>query len=612
MISELQRKLKLVDIFCIATGAMISSGLFILPGLAHAKAGPAVIISYFLAGLFAMTGMLSQAELVTAMPKAGGTYFYVTRSLGPAIGTVDGLITWFSISLKSAFALFGMAAFIIPLTGINIHIISLCLALCFLVINYFGVGKAGKVQRGLVFILVLLLITYIIKGIPAIKIHNLVSFAPGGLSSIFATAGFVFISYGGILKVASVAEETTAPSKNIPYGMIFSLLVVTFLYIFVVFITTGVLESSVLDTSLTPLTDAASVFMGNPGKIIMSLAAILAFVSTANAGIMAASRYPLALSRDGLLPEIFGKISKRFGTPFVSLIFTGIFVIAALFLNLTMLVKAASTVLILSFIFACLAVITLRESKLQNYRPSFKTPLYPWTQIIGIIGFIFLLLELGTPALLTTGGLILIGFSVYWFYGRKRVDKEFALIHLVERIMDKKLARHVLESELKDIVRERDEITRDRFDQIIEKCPILDIEERIELDEFMRLSSDVISYRINKNPKEIYDALLKREKETSTVISPFLAIPHIVIDGDHVFEILVARCKKGILFSNAEKYVKAVFILIGTADERNFHLKALSAIAQIVQNPKFEEMWIKAKDKNNLCDIILLGERTRH
>jgi len=91
--AKLAKKLSLIDIFCVASGAMISSGIFILPGLAHAKAGPAVIVSYFLAGLLALTGVLSQAELVSAMPKAGGTYFYVTQSMGPAVGTIDGFLT---------------------------------------------------------------------------------------------------------------------------------------------------------------------------------------------------------------------------------------------------------------------------------------------------------------------------------------------------------------------------------------------------------------------------------------------------------------------------------------------------------------------------------------
>ncbi|MDY0169165.1 MAG: amino acid permease [Thermoguttaceae bacterium] len=98
---KLKRNLGLLDVFCIASGAMISSGIFVLPGLAHAQAGPAVVVSYFLAGLLASVGLLNVAELATAMPRAGGDYFFVTRTLGPAVGTIGGLLTWFSLSLKS-------------------------------------------------------------------------------------------------------------------------------------------------------------------------------------------------------------------------------------------------------------------------------------------------------------------------------------------------------------------------------------------------------------------------------------------------------------------------------------------------------------------------------
>ncbi|HUV38065.1 MAG TPA: amino acid permease, partial [Planctomycetota bacterium] len=118
---ELRRDLGLVHIFCIASGAMISSGLFILPGLAYAKAGPAVIVCYFLAGLLSIPGMLSIAEMATAMPKAGADCFTVIRSLGPGMGTVAGLLSWFSLSMKSAFALVGMSIFTILLVDVDIR-----------------------------------------------------------------------------------------------------------------------------------------------------------------------------------------------------------------------------------------------------------------------------------------------------------------------------------------------------------------------------------------------------------------------------------------------------------------------------------------------------------
>ena len=408
---KLKKELTLLDVFCIATGAMISSGLFILPGLAHALAGPAVVFSYFFAGLLALTGMLSQAELVSAMPKTGGTYFYVTRSMGPAAGTIDGLITWFSLSLKTAFALVGMAAFTKMFIAVEIHIIAVIFCFIFVLINIAGIKEVGRVQRFLVFGLLSILLFYIMRGVAFIDVHNLKPFVSKGIAPVFATAGFVFISFGGLLKVASVAEEVKNPGRTVPLGMILSLFVVTIFYTLVVFVTSGVLGAAELDNSLTPISDGAQIFLGAKGAMLLNIAAILAFVSTANAGIMAASRYPTALARDGLLPEFFGKINKRYQTPHISILFTGIFIIVALFFKLATLVKMASTVLICTFLFSCLAVIIMRESNVQNYQPKFKSPMYPWVQILGIIGCGLLIFGMGKESLIAFCIFVIGGFD---------------------------------------------------------------------------------------------------------------------------------------------------------------------------------------------------------
>jgi amino acid transporter/mannitol/fructose-specific phosphotransferase system IIA component (Ntr-type) len=610
---KLKKELNLLDVFCIASGAMISSGIFILPGLAHARAGPAVVVSYLIAGLLAMTGMLSQAELVSAMPKAGGDYFYVTRSMGPAVGTVGGLMTWFSLSLKSAFALVGMAAFttLVPFLNVNVHVIAILLCVVFIVVNLVGIKRAGRTQVVLVIALLALMFLYVAGGLPAVRLENYGGFASKGIGTIFSTAGFVFVSYGGLLKVAAVAEEVKNPGRTIPLGMIFSLLVVTLAYIAVVFVTTGVLGSQELDNSLTPISDGAAAFMGGWGRIILSVAAMLAFISTANAGIMAASRYPLALSRDGLLPEQLRKISKRFKTPHVSIMITGAFMIAVLFLKLDILVKAASTVLILSYLFSCLSVIILREGRLQNYQPNFRAPLYPWIQIVGAIGFVFLLFEMGKIALFV--GLILIagGFFIYWFYGRIRATREYALLYLIERVTAKELTTRSLEGELKEIIRERDVIVKDRFDGVIEQCAVIDAEKAITMDEFFRLAAEAISPRIDVAQDVVKQKLVAREKESTTVIGPGLAIPHIIVDGEHKFDILLARCRDGIFFSEEAPNVHAVFVLAGSRDERNFHLRALASIAQIVQDPAFDKKWLAAKSREALRDLVLLGKRWR-
>ncbi|MCK4527857.1 amino acid permease, partial [candidate division WOR-3 bacterium] len=417
---KLKRELKLLEVFCIASGAMISSGLFILPGIAHARAGPAVVVSYFLAGLLAMMGVLSQAELVSAMPKAGGTYFYATRSMGPAVGTVDGLLTWFSLSLKSAFALIGIAAFTRLLINMNIHIIAILLCLFFVIINLIGIKEAGKFQVALVVGLLGILILYVCLGLPRINVQYFEHFASKGVTAVFSTAGFVFVSFGGLLKVASIAEEVEDPGRVIPLGMILSLLIVGTLYVLVIFVTSGVLGASELDHSLTPISDGAAVFMGGWGRILLGIAAILAFVSTANAGIMASSRYPLALSRDGLLPDFLRNVNKRFQTPHISILITGGFMIIALFFTLDILIEAASTVLILTYLFSCISVIIMRESGLLNYRPRFRSPLYPWIQIVGIVGCGLLLFEMGKEILLISIILVSVALFVYWFYGRIR------------------------------------------------------------------------------------------------------------------------------------------------------------------------------------------------
>ena len=608
---RLKRELKLLDVFCIASGAMISSGLFILPGLAYAKAGPVVIICYLLAGLLALPGMLSIAEMTTAMPKAGGDCFTIIRSMGPAVGTVAGILSWFSLSMKSAFALMGMSVFTILILNVNIHIIAVTFCLIFLAINLIGIKEAGRTQVVLVGGLLALMLLYVLLGVPKVNVRNFEHFAPNGLAAIFFTTGFVFVSYAGLLKIASVAEEIKNPARNIPLGMILSLLVTGIFYILMVFVTIGVLEAEKLSHSLTPISDGADVFMGTWGKIALAVAAILAFLSTANAGIMTAARSLVPLSRDGLLPEAFGKINEKFRTPHNALLLTGLFIIAALFLKLEILVETASVVLILTNILSCTAVIILRESRLQNYQPRFRAPLYPWIQIAGILGFIFVIIEMGKEAHLLSFILILGGLFVYWFYGRIRANREYALLHLIERITAKEITSYSLETELRELIRERDEIVKDRFDNIVEGSAVLDIENSMQLSDFFKLVAKTMAGPLNLQPALLLKLLSDRERQSSTVLNPNLAIPHIIIEGQHTFDILLARCKKGIVFSGAEPNVSAVFVIAGTKDERNFHLYALSAIAQIVQDPDFEKKWISAKNKEALRDIILLGKRKR-
>jgi mannitol/fructose-specific phosphotransferase system IIA component (Ntr-type) len=326
---------------------------------------------------------------------------------------------------------------------------------------------------------------------------------------------------------------------------------------------------------------------------------------------MAASRYLLASSRDGLLPEFLGRIGVRRKTPYAAVLVTGAFMIAVLFLRLEFLVKVASSVLILTYVFSCLSIIILRESRLQNYQPRFRAPLYPWVQVVGLAGFMLLLFKMGVNVLLVNLALVVGALFMYWFYGRIRANREYALLHLVERITAKELTTHSLESELKEIIRERDDIVKDRFDHVVEEAVVLDIDRAMTVDEFFELVAERMAGRLDVEPPVLLRLLHEREKESTTVLTPYLAIPHIIVESEHSFDILLARCREGISFSESAPHVQAIFVLAGAKDERNFHLRALAAIAQIVQGADFERRWMAAKSEEDLRDIVLLGERRR-
>ena len=174
------------------------------------------------------------------------------------------------------------------------------------------------------------------------------------------------------------------------------------------------------------------------------------------------------------------------------------------------------------------------------------------------------------------------------------------------------LTTHSLETELKDIIHERDEVSKDRFDHLIETCPVLDIDEAMSMEDFFKKAADALADKLSIDSDELLKLLLEREKESSTVLSPFLAIPHIVIEGQGHFNILLARCRQGIVFSETAPKVHTVFFLIGTKEQRPFHLRALAAICQIAQDPDFKSRWMAAKNKEALRDIVLLGKRKRH
>ena len=543
---ELKKQLNLLDVFCIASGAMISSGIFILPGLAFSYAGPAVFISYLLAGVLALVGVFSVIELSTAMPKAGGDYYFVTRSLGPLVGTVSGIMSWFALSLKTAFAVFGIAEIVFLLTGTPVLLTEAIVCVAFAILNSVGVEAAAKLEVYLVIGLLVILGMYCFAGTLQVKVAHFHPLMPHQTNSVLSTAGFVFVAYGGLLNVASISEEVINPKRNIPLGFLLSVLVITVLYTIVLIITVGVMDPEQLRGSLSPIADAAEQLTGKGGYILVTAAAFMAFITTANAGIMSASRYPMALSRDKLLPKAAGFVHKRFNTPVFAVGLTSVFIFCALLLDIELLVKAASTVILTANVLAALAVIIMRHSKVVNYQPSFRVPLYPYLPIVGMIFFIILIVDMGLASIEISLGLLTASVCMYIFYGRKQSEIEYALLHLIEQVTAKELTTHALESELLDILHQRDEVIHDPFDNIVKEAPVVDIDGPMSREDFFATIAEKLASKVSYTSEQIAEMLQKRESESTTAVSSMVAIPHLVIEGEGVFRILIARCKEGV------------------------------------------------------------------
>ena len=617
----LERKLGFWGVFCIAAGAMISSGLFILPAIAFREAGPAMVVAYALASLMAIPATLSKAELATAMPRSGGSYFFIERSMGALPGTLAGLAAWLSISLKSAFALVGIGAFAVlvwPEMGpVGMKAVAVGCCVFFTGLNCLSVKHTGRFQIVMVGALLLILAFFVGHGIPEVQLQSLGGFMDKGMLAVFATAGLVFVSFGGLTKVASVAGEVHHPGKNLPRGMLAALLVVSLLYIAAVFVVQGVLPPDELSGTLTPLSAAADVFLGRTGAIILAVGAILAFITTANGGILTASRAPMAMSHDGLLPSVFKATSKRFQTPYVSVLATsGLMIAVLVLLDIRDLVKFASTMMLLLFLLSNLAVIIMRGSRIQNYRPLFKSPGYPWVQIGGIGVYAFLIIDMSltmhwAPLMITAAFL---GGGVLWYfvYVHRRTGRESAFVYMVRRAVTKELRRGTLEDELREIAIERDQVVHDRFDRLVKKCPIIDLPSETTSHEMFRKSAEALAGRLGMDQRDLLELFEAREVESSTVIKPGLAIPHVIVEGEGLFEIALVRCQEGIRFPGHDELVRAGFVLIGSRDERNFHLRALMAIAQVVEEKNFEDRWLSAPGDEHLRDLVLLSSRERN
>ena len=418
---KLERKLTLSAMIAISIAGMLG-GIFVLPGIAAAKTGSSVWLAFLLAAICILPAVLSKSELATAMPTTGGAYVYIERALGPLMGTISGIGLWISLLLKSSFALVGLSAYLLVLVNIPIiyvKYISLSFLVLIMLLNIFGVKKVGKVQLIIVSLSLLSLILLLVIGIPSIDKQLLSPFIAKGNMGLASTIAFVFVAYAGVTKIAAIAGEVKNPSKNIPKAMIFSLVLISAIYIAVSYILVGNIPIEQLGTDIKPIHTLALVIGGEWLGYGIAVIGVITLISLANSGVLASSRFPFAMAIDKLLPANLARVHKKHLTPINTILITCILMaLVIMFLDVEKIAKLASAFKVSMFILVNLCVIILRETAVQWYQPSYKSPLYPYMQIFGILSGLVLLFYLGMVPLIAILVIALISIIIYYSYGK--------------------------------------------------------------------------------------------------------------------------------------------------------------------------------------------------
>jgi len=626
IIPKTKKHLGLFGVFALATGATLSSGFFLLPSYATQIAGPAVVLAYLIAGLLLIPPMLSKIELGTAMPRSGGAYYFLDRSLGPMVGTIGGLGIWLALLLKTSFALVGMTAYLqlfFPegTSDTLFTLIALVLVVFFGGLNLLGAKKTTSFQIVLVVLLLALLSWFLVAGSIQIRPANFSNFLGKGSENILSAAGLVFISYVGVTKVISVAGEIKNPERNLPLGLFLAIGTAITVYIVGLLVMVGVSGTEGLSLvdgkiNLTPVSTVAAAITGSTtGAYVMAIAAILAFLSVANAGILSASRYPLAMSRDHLLPASLRKVDEK-GTPIIGIIISsGLIIVAILFLDPLKIAKLASAFQLLIFALLCMSVIVMREAKLDSYDPGFRAPFYPWLQIVGALSCILIIGVMGWLPIIFSSGIVVVGVVWYFIYARKRVDRYGAIYHIFERLGRKRFV--ALDAELRGILKEKGLRAHDPFDEIVAKSRVIDAPKGASFEDIVASASQELASLLPATATALSDGFLEGTRVGATPVTGGVALPHLRVPDIEQPIMIIVRSLDGITITigdafggnHAEQAIHALFFLVSPESDPSQHLRLLAQLAGHVDQQGFMPRWLAATTNQKMKEILLREDR---
>ncbi len=457
---QLKRTLGAFHLTMMGVGAIVGAGIFSsvgemaagLPGIPGA--GPALVLSFVLTAVACGFAALCYAEIAAMVPIAGSAYTYSYVSFGElvawiigwdliieyAIGNIYVAQSWanyFSSFLQGAFGLdfpawmrtdlqtvnsdsaLGAIAPHVGDLAIGVNLPAAFVVLALTVILVIGIRESARFNAGMVVFKLAIVLLFIGVGSFFIEPANWKPFMPNGFKGVWTGASLAFFSYIGFDAVSTAAEETANPQRNMPRGMIGSLVICTVLYIAVAGVMTGLVPSSNLGT-VDPLAHALRVAGLERMSVVVAFGAVIAVTSVLLVFQMGQPRIFMAMARDGLLPPIFGRVHPRFRTPAFGTILTGVFVaVLPTFITPGQALQLTNIGTLFAFVLVSGGVIALRSIEPERHRP-FRVPGYPVTPVLSILACLWLMKGLPASNWWRFGIWLAVGFVIYLFYGSRR------------------------------------------------------------------------------------------------------------------------------------------------------------------------------------------------
>src|SRR3954470_17596639 len=438
----LKRTLTALDLTLLGIGAIIGTGIFVLTGTASAnQAGPAIVLSYTIAGLACGFAALCYAEFSSMMPISGSAYTYAYATLGEifawmigwdlileyAVGSMTVAVGW-SGYFQRILAGFGvhlpawMSASPDPTAGTLVNLPAIVIVLGIMVLLVVGVRESARFNAAMVTIKLAAVAFFIVIGFSYVKPQNWSPFMPYGFSGVMTGAAVVFFAYIGFDAVSTTAEEAKNPSRDLPIGIISSLVICTLLYLIVAGILSGIVPvvryKSDVQFLNAPVGYALSVIDKDWAAGIVSAGAVAGITSVLLVMLMSQPRIFFAMSRDQLLPAGVSKVHPTFRTPYITTIITCVIVsLVAAFVPIQILGEMTSIGTLFAFVVVSLAVIILRLKRPEATRP-FRVPFGYVIPVLGVVSCLYLMVSLSVMTWVRFLGWLDIGLVIYWFYGR--------------------------------------------------------------------------------------------------------------------------------------------------------------------------------------------------